>query len=424
METQKKQNRMGWGKDSFRTRLVKGTLGLSEKGLSERSVNACEPAAENLKLAMEDAKANWKIGVICGMSGSGKTRLAERVLVGAIWPMPIPESSRGLAILDSLTAGLDGCWMTDELTHLLTQVGLGNAVTWLRPLECLSEGEKFRAGLARLLLQGIACAKREGKKRELTLVMDEFGSALDGTTARNVCMCLDKWMRSMGERWRLRLVVVTCHGELYDWLRGDWKLELPDGMLQPRGGLRRELCLRVERCHATAWKLFAEHHYLDGDLGRGVQCFVVMEGVKVVAFCALGSSWGQPGMRRVQRLVVMPAYQGLGIGKKLLALVSEEAMLAGHEVRITTGHPAMVRSLEKDERWDFCCLKKVGSCRHGSRGGVTPTSMGRPVTTFRFVGEGEVQDGDDQAEQTEEACGKASGGTDSGGEEVPASRAV
>lgn len=180
----------------------------------------------------------------------------------------------------------------------------------------------------------------------------------------------------------------------------------------------------MERCHATAWKLFAEHHYLDGDLGRGVQCFVVMEGVKVVAFCALGSSWGQPGMRRVQRLVVMPAYQGLGIGKKLLALVSEEAMLAGHEVRITTGHPAMVRSLEKDERWDFCCLKKLGNCRHGSRGGVTPTSLGRPVTTFRFVGEGEMQDGNDQAEQTEEACGEASGGADSGGEEVPASRAV
>lgn len=424
METQGKENRRGWGKDSFRTRLVKGTLGLSEKGLMERAMNSCEPAVVNLKRVMEDSRATWKVGVICGMSGSGKTRLAERVLVSAIWPIPIPESSKGLAILDSLTAGLDGCWMTDELTHLLTQVGLGNAVTWLRPMECLSEGEKFRARLARLLLQGMACAKREGKKRVVTLVMDEFASTLDGTTARNVCICLEKLMRNMGERWRLRLVLVTCHGELYDWLRGDWKLEMPDGELQPRGGLRRELCLRVERCHATAWKLFAEHHYLDGDLGRGVQCFVVMEGVKVVAFCALGSSWGQPGMRRVQRLVVMPAYQGLGIGKQLLKLVSEEALLAGNEVRITTGHPAMVRSLEKDERWHFCSLKKVGNCRHGSRGGVTPTSSGRPVTTFRFVGEEEVDDGDDQTEQAEGGCDQAAGGTDSSGEEVPASRVV
>ena len=55
----------------------------------------------------------------------------------------------------------------------LSAVGLGSVPSWLRPFSVLSNGEQFRAGLARLLLSD-----------EKAVVLDEFTSVIDRQLAR------------------------------------------------------------------------------------------------------------------------------------------------------------------------------------------------------------------------------------------------
>jgi len=72
------------------------------------------------------------------------------------------------------------------------------------------------------------------------------------------------------------------------------------------------------------WQIFREHHYLNTErLGAGVRCYVAKYGEKPVAFCAVQHIRMKANYFRVSRLVVLPDYQGVGIGKRLLNLLAE-----------------------------------------------------------------------------------------------------
>lgn len=368
-----------WGRASFRTRLIQGTLGL-------RAEKPCTTGETSIDLPGHAILAgDWTIGAIVGASGSGKTRLATRTFGDAIWG-DAWERDASMAMIDAVTDGVAGDWRAEFLMEVLTQVGLGSAPAWLRPVTSLSEGERFRFGLARQILRSIARGVAEPSGKPVMLVVDEFTCSLDRLTARNICMSVERWIRSAGREWRLRMVVVTCHDDVCAWLKGDWRCDMPEGALQRGPFCRPSVTLRVRRCSAGFWNYFAEHHYLSAGMGRCMKCYVVTEGKRLVAFCATGPTWGWPGMERIVRLVTKPAYQGLGIAKRLLRIVATDRMQTGREVRITTGHPALARSLAQDPAWEWCGQKKLGSARHGCAEREVKTSLGRPVVTFRFVG--------------------------------------
>ena len=65
------------------------------------------------------------------------------------------------------------------------------------------------------------------------------------------------------------------------------------------------------------------------------------------------------GVWRVSRLVVLPDYQGVGIGRAMLAVVAEQYP----RLRITTSHPAMLRA---------SCRSAMATCR--LRRAATPAS--------------------------------------------------
>ena len=88
----------------------------------------------------------WKTGLIVGPSGSGKTSIGSR-----IFGKPIYDLYAGWAgdkpIIDCIAPTGD----FNAVTGALSAVGLGDVPAWLRPFHVLSNGEKFRAGLARLI---------------------------------------------------------------------------------------------------------------------------------------------------------------------------------------------------------------------------------------------------------------------------------
>jgi GNAT superfamily N-acetyltransferase len=53
-----------------------------------------------------------------------------------------------------------------------------------------------------------------------------------------------------------------------------------------------------------------------------------------------------PKIKRVSRLVVLPDYQGIGIGLKLLNQVGDFFIKQGFDFRIATSTPALINSLK------------------------------------------------------------------------------
>src|SRR5262245_6402655 len=153
---------------SFRVEQVAGMFDVPVNERLRHSLTAELPGLEE----------PWAIGAIVGPSGSGKTTLARAAYGKALYqPPPWPEdraiieclgespdngrrpSLRGgaLAANRPWAAGLNDAAeqppSIKDLTRLLTAVGLGSVPTWLKPYQVLSTGEKFRADLARALLE-------------------------------------------------------------------------------------------------------------------------------------------------------------------------------------------------------------------------------------------------------------------------------
>ena len=71
------------------------------------------------------------------------------------------------------------------------------------------------------------------------------------------------------------------------------------------------------------WQIFRQYHYLNGNLGAGVRCYVALYQNKPIAFIAVACTRMKAKYYRVSRLVVLPDYQGIGVGKRLLNFIAE-----------------------------------------------------------------------------------------------------
>ena len=86
---------------------------------------------------------------IVGLSGSGKTSIGSRIFGEPIYDLYAGWDATK-PIVDCIAP--DGDF--NAVTGALSAVGLGDVPAWLRPFPVLSNGEKFRAGLARWYVNG------------------------------------------------------------------------------------------------------------------------------------------------------------------------------------------------------------------------------------------------------------------------------
>ena len=59
------------------------------------------------------------------------------------------------------------------------------------------------------------------------------------------------------------------------------------------------------------------------------------------------------GWKRVHRFVVLPDYQGVGIGVRFINSVSALVASEGHNVNLTTTTPALVGALKRSGDWSL-----------------------------------------------------------------------
>jgi GNAT superfamily N-acetyltransferase len=371
--------------DSFRVRQVAGMFDvpLEAKCRARFSVDLPEPDGD------------WQIGAIVGPSGSGKSSVAraaygEALHRGHAWP-------DDKAVIDCL-----GDRPIKQITQMLTAVGFSSPPSWVKPYHVLSNGEKFRCDLARALLCGGPL-----------VAFDEFTSVVDRTVAQIGSAAVARAIRgplsfvscplslASGERRRqgtrdqgqgtkdhLRFVAVTCHRDVLPWLEPDWVLDMATGTLDRRRLRRPRIVLDVYHCGREAWRLFAPHHYLSARLNRAVRCYLATWHDEPVAFCALLAALGRRGVWRISRIVVLPDYQGIGIGGRFIETIGELYGDSGLRTTITTSHPAMIGYLRASPAWRVSEVAKGGNT-WGSlarRKNIRSTSHGRTVVSAEYRG--------------------------------------
>jgi GNAT superfamily N-acetyltransferase len=109
------------------------------------------------------------------------------------------------------------------------------------------------------------------------------------------------------------------------------------------------------------WQIFRNYHYLNGKLGAGVRCYVAIYQNKPIAFIAIACTRMKAKYYRVSRLVVLPDYQGIGVGKRLLNFIAQLYSSQTHQpFYILTSNPQIIRGNLKN--W------KVTRFGHASRG--------------------------------------------------------
>ena len=328
--------------------------------------------------------SDWRVGLVVGPSGSGKTSLGRQLFGEEAfyradgWPADRP-------IVDAIAPAGD----FDGVTAALASVGLGTVPAWLRPYHVLSNGERFRADLARIICEAPA-----------RVVVDEFTSVVDRQIAQVGALAFQKaWRRTGGQA-----VLLSCHYDIVDWLEPDWVFDTRTGTYAGRHLWRRpRFDLELWQTDWRYWPLFEPHHYLKVPRMIGATCYVGAVEAEPVCHLAVGTkNVGRTVEARACRLVVMPEWQGAGVGLRFLNAVCQlqlegKGRLQGRRVTTIfhTSHPGLCAALRRDPKW-----RQVSAVLHGGNkrksaatiaraGGATAGYGGhfRAVQGFRFLGE-------------------------------------
>lgn len=329
----------------------------------------------------------WKLGLIVGPSGSGKTSLGSR-----IWPDAGIHDLRarwpdGKPIIDAIAPGKS----IDDATAALSAVGLGDVPAWLRPFRVLSNGEQFRAGLARIVCDAPS-----------RVIVDEFTSVVDRQIARIGAHAFAKaWRRTPGQA-----VLLSCHHDIEEWLEPDWVFDTESGQFAERSLRRPPIELCIHKTDWRFWPMFEPHHYLKLPRMIAADCFVgTVDGVPVCHVAV--SPKFQTGHMRACRLVVMPEWQGAGVGMRFLDAVCAMQLRGENrwgrkcQTLFHTSHPGLAAALRRSRRWVQCSAVLYGGNKAASaasiaksreRAGKSSCGSGygghfRAVQGFKFIGE-------------------------------------
>lgn len=341
--------------DSPRVQLVGGMFDLGIPASTRAEFQADLPGLEE----------DWRIGCVVGPSGSGKSTIAREAFGDGLWREPAWPADA--AIIDAF-----GDVDVRTATSMLTAVGFSSPPAWIRPFRTLSNGEQFRANLARALLAG-----------KPLVAYDEFTSVVDRTVAQVGSAAVAKSIRK--GLIASRFVAVSCHYDILPWLAPDWVLDTSDWTVSRRSLRRPDIRLEVSRCLPGAWSMFKRHHYLSASLHRSARCYLATFDGRPIAFAALLPSPGHKGRWRVSRVVVLPDWQGIGVGRAFLGSLGDLYRRADITLSLLTSHTMMIRCLAHDSRWRVGSVNRNGSPAAGGTETHHHPSR-RPGVSFRYVG--------------------------------------
>jgi len=263
---------------------------------------------------------------LTGDSGSGKS-----VLLKAIVADLNPQEAVKLSDvkIDAEKPLIDTVGTSvDEGLKLLSKVGLNDAFLFVRRYSQLSDGQKYRYRLAKLIESGAQW-----------WVMDEFCATLDRETAKIVAFNVQKLARKLGKA----VVAATTHTDLFVDLAPSVHIHKRFGRevtvkyypnkLRAQCSLLQEMT--VEEGSYNDWKEVAGFHYRSHRLSFLQKLFILKHrgqicGAVAYAYPLLSAPCrnrvlkiknireANEKLARISRVVVHPKYRTIGAAVKLL----------------------------------------------------------------------------------------------------------
>ena len=273
----------------------------------------------------EDLPKDWGIGVIVGASGTGKSTLLKEF--GNVDTHQWRDNASIASHFDS----------AEDASERLAAAGLMSVPEWVKPYQVLSNGQQFRADLARSIKNGA--------------VIDEFTSVVDRNVAKAASTAMARYVRKNGIR---NIVVATVHRDILEYLEPDWVIDTDKGSWTNGRWLQRpELDLTIHSAHYSIWDYFAPYHYLTEKINRSAHCYVgIWEGQLVAFNSAITAPNGNyKNAYRGHRLVVHPDYQGFGFGPKISEAVAQHYVDNGKRYFAKTAHPRLGGYRDSSPLW-------------------------------------------------------------------------
>jgi GNAT superfamily N-acetyltransferase len=269
--------------------------------------------------------------LIVGTSGSGKSTILRRLA-----NYKTPAIDPGADVIANFSTPERG-------EELLLACGLRSIPTWFRPACTLSNGEYHRFEMATSIDQNIS-------------TIDEFTSVVDRDTAKSLALSIRRHYNQRGTTDPL--YIASCHRDIIDWLDPDWVYDTDLQKLDNRRALHRlggrpELSLTIRSTGPHYWQYFRRHHYLDSKMSRSVHCYVLLLGDKPIGFHAAIHSTNRDihSYWRGHRTVILPEFQGMGIGTAFSDAIAEIYVSRGLRYFSKTAHPSFGEHREKSPLW-------------------------------------------------------------------------
>jgi ABC-type Mn2+/Zn2+ transport system ATPase subunit len=330
-------------KQTFRVASVIGKFDLQSEHIIERFKG-------NIDIDNE-----WQIGLIVGHSGTGKTTIAKQlfsdILINSF-------DYKNETILDDMPKECS----LEQITNAFNSVGFSSPPSWLKPYNVLSNGEKMRVNLANAILSD----------NEM-FAYDEFTSVVDREVAKIGSFAMQKAIRKTNKKF----IAITCHHDVEDWLLPDWvfntnDMTFYDNRKQKKN--RPEIKFRIYETKEKSkyWSMFAKYHYLSHTHNNAARVFIATVNDEIAGFISvIAQPSGMKGQKRVHRLVILPDYQGVGIGVRLLNEIGKIYKNDNWRYTINTTSPSLINALKISDKWN---------CHHYGRIRGYKNKMGKTIS--------------------------------------------
>ena len=324
-----------------------------------------ENIVEHFKGDIELPK-EWQVGLIVGKSGTGKTTIAKQLFENAY--ITSYEYTKE-TVLDDMPKECS----VEQITSAFNSVGFSSPPSWLKPYSVLSNGQKMRVDLARAILE-----------EQKFFVFDEFTSVVDRNVAQIGSFAMQKAIRKTGKQF----IAVTCHFDVQDWLLPDWVFNTDtmtfqsfEGQKKNRPEIKFEIFNTTDK---SIWKMFAKHHYLSHSHNNAANVFIATVNDEIAGFISILHLPNiDKTIKKVHRLVILPDYQGAGIGLRLLNEVGKIYKNEKWRFTITTSSPSLIHALKKNDLWK-CNSFGRGGGNKGLKEMIKTEAKNRVIASFEL----------------------------------------
>ncbi len=220
----------------------------------------------------------------------------------------------------------------------------------------------------------------------VTILVDEYTSVVDRDVAKAMSFALQKYIR----RENKRIILASCHYDILEWLMPDWTYSPQKGGELERGEWLRQgrpkITLQVSRVEYDTWNFFKKHHYLTENLSKSFNLLLFEWNEKPIGIVVYKSqpTGAVPNGYGLSRTVVLPDFQGMGIGSKISEFVSGILINEGKRVFTKTVNPALGEYRERSE--NFKATSKNKKIRNDAHTDNSAKRLTRASYCHEYIG--------------------------------------